>query len=169
MDTDVKVLAEIAKDKARVEELEGSIENGTLLSGCPFDGNDVETCETVCHKIWTDLKRGQCPCSKPHRLEIAQAIIALSKLLEEPRTYRIGDCFSYENGVALMVRAPDNSILLTNITNECKSYVTPLFRVKDILKVPGERLEDAFISFGGMKYIGHISELTIKNGKVVPS
>lgn len=176
MDIDVTVLYKIAQDKVVVDRLEKAVSKGTLLVDCPFPGKDFingPLCERLCWKIWPDLALDDdCPCakpcSKPHRLEIAQAIIALSKLVPEPKTYRVGDCFSYKNGFALLVASPVSCVFLTNISNGCGSRVASPVEVEDFQVVSPDRLKAAFGAFSdGVKHLGHISELTIKNGKVV--
>jgi hypothetical protein len=170
MDTDVKVLAEIAKDKEVVGWLEEAVENGTLLDKCPtpFGACGVLICSRLCHKIWLDLmKKAECPCNKPRRIEIAHVIIALSKLVEEPRTYRVGDVFGYAKNdllyiISLIGSTKFSLIGLGSISspNSGSRFVTrsQCISLGELTGLPSE-----------YQHLGHFTELSFKNGKVVPS
>lgn len=186
MEADVKVLAEIARDKVVVEKLEKAIAKGTLLTTCPFWGTGDECmsvcdeclsgdecmsgdeCLSVCGAIWPNPDGAtdgatSCPCFKPYRLEIAQAIIALSKLV--PKTYRVGDVFGYTGNDLLYIISliGNQKFALMGLG----SNSAPNDGYKCVAHGEGISLGYLTAFPGNYTYLGHISELTIKNGKVV--
>jgi len=184
MEVDVKVLEEIAQDKEVVGWLEKAVEKGTLLVDCPFptrrpfpSRHKSEACPRLCGKIWPDINDaitkgnyGGCSCSKPHRLEIAQAIIALSKLVPEPKTYRVGDVFEIDGYINLLCCVGDGVIqfILLSDGNRWREPSAISKQENAFTGLPLSRIEKALNArTDRYKYLGHISELTIKNGKVV--
>ena len=122
----IKVLTEIAQDKDVVGVLMEALERGDILERCPgtLKESSRSLCPELCRKIWPDLITGQCPGHKPNRLEIAQAIVALSKVVKEPeRTYRTGDVFRHGDVTFMLaVVSSGATILGDNIWRKMSLY-----------------------------------------------
>lgn len=173
----IKVLSEIAQDKEVVGVVETALERGDILSKCP--GNLIKVgrslCPELCRKIWPDLRDFQCPCFKPNRLEIAQAIVALSKLVKEPeKIYRTGDVFRHD-GVTFMlaVVSPGGTMAKVTISGRGCNYMgdcyhgQPFHPDNGVHSITLEEIQNSIRGCNELEYLGHISDLTIKNGKVV--
>jgi len=165
----IEVLSEIAQDKRVVDVLEEALERGDILRKCPgtLTKSSRTLCTELCRKIWPDLRDRQCPCSKPDRLEIAQAIVALSKLVKEPeRKWQQGDVVEIGSChyVLCYTEAKPCQCNIFNLEDGCRKFET-------VLLDGGKRINECSASelFRGepYEYLGHISKLTIKNGKVV--
>lgn len=172
-----KVLIEIAQDKDIVSILVEALERGDILERCPgtLKESSRSLCPELCRKIWPDLITGQCPGHKPNRLEIAQAIVALSKVVKEPeRTYRTGDVFRHGD-VTFMLAVVSSGATIAKVTisgARCH-YIGDYYHDKPFVANHGvynitlEEIRNSIRECGRIEYLGHISELTIKNGKVL--
>jgi hypothetical protein len=173
----IKVLSEIAQDKEVVGVLVEALERGNLLERCPgtLRGSSRSLCPELCRKIWPDLFKGQCPCSKPNRLEIAQAIVALSKLKKEPeKTYRTGDIFQLDNVIFMLAVVSSGApIAKITISGGGCNYLGDYYHDKPFVAAHGvnnitlKEIQNSIYAYKNLEYLGHISELTIKNGKVI--
>lgn len=165
----IKVLSEIAQDKEVVGVLVEALERGDILERCPgtLRGGYLSLCPELCQKIWPDLTRSQCPCSKPNRLEIAQAIVALSKLVKETeRKWQQGDVVAIGNChyVLCYTESDPCRCNIFNLKDGCRKFGAVLL---DGDKRIGNCSASELFRGEAYEYLGHISELTIKNGKVI--
>jgi len=169
----INILADIAKDQKIVNALKVAIMNGTLLKHCPFDkldqrpsGTCCSYCAKVCHKIWPDLK-DCCPCNKTDREAIVHAIIAISNVFGP--SYRYGDVFSLDGRLFILLTVDgDHYSLVDPFTKDnLPHFWTDAVKITSAdVQVNKEELKQ-LMHGANFIYCGHISELTIKNGRLV--
>jgi hypothetical protein len=185
MDVDVKVLQEIAQDKARVADIDWWLKQVDEVGKnvCPISrqsGINNINCKTLCWKIWPDIAKDRsqsngCPCNngKPVH-DVFQAISALSKLVPAPpeKVYRVGDVFEVGGyDPHILVTIGQNQVALVNLNGSSlyiKNHEDPYITVLDRFRVTKAEINSIVNGeFKEADYIGHISELTLRNGKIV--
>ena len=175
-----EAMNEIALDDTNVADINWWLQQENGKRFCPRTRSnfiaDIVECKKICYKLWHDLK--DCPCyeNKPVKY-VFQMIsdLAVVKRLpkkQEPvkeRTYQRGDVFVFiTNNIfrKVMLCQIDYNCFLAMAFDGNRYFHEGKVIVGDPNAITKDEVNKILKGYA-YKYLGNISELTIKNGEVV--
>lgn len=166
-----KVIIEIAKDTEVVLILEKAINRNDLMKVCPGKLNGRRLCDYLCYKVYPDLKNENvCPCNKMDRMEIANAIIVMSKIInpEKKQTFKRGDIFKINDRFYILAihNVIDVSGLFAFLINLTTCIYDISIPVLDSENINEKQLKSIGCNDPEKMYVGNINNLSIMNDMI---